>query len=140
VTGSGASVRIVVIAVRKISAVIEEKTKSGVAELIAIAFEIVSAELIDHDHDYQLGMAVVGRRSSADGQERNRQQGQRKKEENALRGQPFGGFHREGSLHSRIVTPKSEAMNCHPEVPRIHQRGEGSPEKHSFAREILRSA
>jgi len=60
VSGSGAGVGVVVIAVREVGAVVEKETESGVAELIAIAFELVSAELVNHDDDDELGMSVVG--------------------------------------------------------------------------------
>ena len=60
VAGSGARVGVVVIAVGKICAVVEKEAEAGVAELVAIAFEVVAAKLVDDDDDYQLGMSVVG--------------------------------------------------------------------------------
>src|SRR5579862_4800233 len=61
VAGSGAGIGIVVIAVRKVGTVIEEKPEATLVELIAIAFEVIAAELINHDDDDQLGMSIVGR-------------------------------------------------------------------------------
>ena len=52
---------VVVIAVGKVRAMIEEDAKSGVAELVMIAIQIVAAELVNHDDDHELGMSVVGR-------------------------------------------------------------------------------
>ena len=69
VSGSGAGVGIVVIAVGKICAVIQKKAEAGIAELVAIALQIVTAELVDHDHDHEFGMAVIGRGSRGDGSE-----------------------------------------------------------------------
>ena len=56
----GPGIGVVVIAVGKVRAVIEEDAESGIAELIMIAIQIVAAELINHDDDNQLGMSVVG--------------------------------------------------------------------------------
>ena len=66
VSGSGAGVGVVVIAVGEVGAVVEEEAEAGVAELVAIALQVVAAELVDHDHHDQLGMAVVGRGGSAE--------------------------------------------------------------------------
>ena len=46
---------------------IDQKTKSGVPELVAIALEVVAAELIDHNHDDELGVTVVGGTEARDG-------------------------------------------------------------------------
>ena len=64
VSRSRARVGVVVIAIRKVGAVIEEEAEAGVAELIAVALQVVAAKLVDHDHHDQLGMAVVGRGES----------------------------------------------------------------------------
>jgi LmbE family N-acetylglucosaminyl deacetylase len=60
VARSGARVGVVVVTVGEVGAVIEEKTESAFAELIAVALQIVAAKLVDHDHHDQLGMGVVG--------------------------------------------------------------------------------
>ena len=60
VSGGGAGVGVVVVAVRKVGAMIEEQAESAVAELVAIALEIIAAKLVDHDDHNQLGMSVVG--------------------------------------------------------------------------------
>ena len=60
VSRSGARVGIVVVAVGEISAVVEEEAEAALAELRAVALEIVTAKLVDDDYDNQLGMAVVG--------------------------------------------------------------------------------
>jgi len=62
VSGSRAGVGVVVIAVAKIGAVIEKHAEPSVAELISIAFEVIAAELIDHDDDNKLGARIVSGR------------------------------------------------------------------------------
>jgi len=64
VSRSGARVGVVVIAVREVGAVVEQEAETGVAELIAIALQIVAAELVNHDHNDQLRMPVVSRGSA----------------------------------------------------------------------------
>ena len=59
VSGSGARVGVIVIAVGKVGAVVEKEAEAGVAELVAVALEIIAAELVDDDHHDQLGMPVV---------------------------------------------------------------------------------
>ena len=44
---------------------VDEKTEAAIAELIAIALQIIAAKLIDHDDDNQLRMGVVGRAEGA---------------------------------------------------------------------------
>ena len=66
VSGSGAGVGVVVVAVGEVRAVIEEKAEAGVAELVAVTLQVVAAELVDDDDDYQLGMCIVGRGRAAD--------------------------------------------------------------------------
>ena len=61
VARSGAGVGVIVVAVGEVGAVVEEQAESAFAELGAVALQIVAAELIDDDHDDQLGMGVVGR-------------------------------------------------------------------------------
>src|SRR6185312_3505456 len=52
---------VVVIAVGKPGSVVEEEIEAAlVFEVGAIAFEIVGAELVDHQDDDELGMAVIG--------------------------------------------------------------------------------
>ena len=60
VSGSGAGVGIVVVTICEISAAIQKHTKATFAELVAIAFQIIATELVDHDNDNQLGASVVG--------------------------------------------------------------------------------
>ena len=54
-----AGVGVVKIAIGEVRAVVEEEAEAAITELIAIALQIVAAKLIDHDHDNQLGMAIV---------------------------------------------------------------------------------
>ena len=49
----------------KISAAIEKHAEPSVAELVAIAFQVVAAELVDHDDDNELGTGVVCGRECA---------------------------------------------------------------------------
>src|SRR5208337_438175 len=65
VSGSGAGVGVVVVAIGEISAAIEKHAETSVAELVAIAFQVVAAELVDHDDDHELGAGVVGGRECA---------------------------------------------------------------------------
>ena len=60
--GSGAGVGIVVSAVGEISSAIKKDAETAVAELIAIAFQVVAAELVNHKDNNQLGAGVVGGR------------------------------------------------------------------------------
>ncbi len=59
VSGGRTSVGVVVVAVRKIGTVIHQETETRVAKLIVVALEIISAELVDDNHDYKLGMSVI---------------------------------------------------------------------------------
>ena len=56
---SRARIRVVVIAVGKICAVLEEKAKARVSKLIVIAVEIVSAKLVDGDDYDKFGTPVI---------------------------------------------------------------------------------
>src|ERR1700674_969033 len=59
VSGSGAGVGIVVVAIGEISAAIEKHAEASVTELVAIAFEIVAAELVNHDDHNEFGAGIV---------------------------------------------------------------------------------
>jgi hypothetical protein len=59
-TGPGDGVGVVVVAVGEVGAMVEEELDPAFAELVAITLEVISAELVDHDDDYQLGTGVVG--------------------------------------------------------------------------------
>src|SRR5271165_5656293 len=59
VSGSGAGVGIVVVAVGEIGAAVKKDAEASVTELVAVAFEIITAELVDHNHDHKLGAGVV---------------------------------------------------------------------------------
>ena len=39
---------------------VQQKAKACIAELIAIALQVVATELIDDDHHDEFGMAIVG--------------------------------------------------------------------------------
>jgi hypothetical protein len=65
VSGSGAGVGVVVIAVGEISAAIEKHAEASVAELVAIALQVIAAELVDHDDDNELGAGVVSAGANA---------------------------------------------------------------------------
>jgi hypothetical protein len=60
VPGRGAGVGVVVVAVGEVSAMFEQKSKAAFAPLVAIAFQIVAAKLVDNDDDNQLRPSVVG--------------------------------------------------------------------------------
>ena len=77
VSGSGAGVGVVVITVWEVGAMVEEEAEAGVAELVAVAFQVVAAELVDHDDNHQLGSGIVGRGVSGKGDADDRgEQGQ----------------------------------------------------------------
>ena len=61
VSGRGAGVGVVVVAFGEISASIEKYPETPVAELVAIAFQVIAAELINHDDDDELGTGIVNR-------------------------------------------------------------------------------
>ena len=65
VSGSGAGVGVIVVAIGEISAAIEKHTETAFAELVAIAFQVVAAKLVNHDDDNQLGASVVSGRGRA---------------------------------------------------------------------------
>src|SRR4029077_2075718 len=58
-SGRGAGVGVVVIAVSKVRAMFEQKSKASLTPLVAIAFQIVGAKLVDHNDDHQLRPGVV---------------------------------------------------------------------------------
>ena len=76
--GGGAGVRVVVVAVGEVRAVVEQQAEAALAELVAVALEIISAKLIDHDDDYQFGMTVISGSECGTGQtgaKQHREQG-----------------------------------------------------------------
>src|SRR5215470_8871964 len=70
VSGSRARVCIIVIAVGKVRASIQEHAKSAVVKLIAIALKVVRAQLIDHDYDNEFRVSVVSGCKRGRGQQR----------------------------------------------------------------------
>ena len=60
VAGSGLGVGVVVVAIFKIGAFVEEEAEAAPFEIGTIAVEVVSAKLIDHEDDDQMGPPVVG--------------------------------------------------------------------------------
>ena len=76
---------------------IKQEAKSSVAELVAVAFNIVAAELIDHNDDNELWMAIVGGRNR---RFRNcKESCDVSHEVQDTAGRPREGSHRERSLH-----------------------------------------
>src|SRR5207244_9569375 len=61
VAGRSARVGVVVVTIGEIRSVIKKEAESALAELVAIAFQIVATELIDYDNDDQLGAGIIGR-------------------------------------------------------------------------------
>src|SRR5436305_88161 len=60
VAGRGDGVGVVVIAVSKVSAALEKDIEAvGSLEVVAIAFEIVAAKLVDDNYDYEFGLGVI---------------------------------------------------------------------------------
>src|SRR5437660_5262729 len=60
-SGRGARVGVVVVTIREISAVLEQKPKAAFTPLVAVTLEIVTSKLVDHYDDDELGASVVGR-------------------------------------------------------------------------------
>src|SRR5437870_9967397 len=108
VAGRGAGVGVVVVTIGEIRSVIKKEAESALAELVAIAFQIVATELIDYDNDDQLGAAIVGRRKAqADEREKEKSKGHTAKEE----------FHRAGSLQCGSYPPKTLICCCREDGP-----------------------
>ena len=55
----GTGIGVIIVAVSEVGAVVEQQAESAFTKLVAIPLKIVAAKLIDHDHDHQLGMAVI---------------------------------------------------------------------------------
>ena len=70
--GSGAGVGIIVIAVGEVGAMVEQQAESAIAELVAIALQIIAAKLVDDNYDHQLGMGVVSGSKAAGGVAKSR--------------------------------------------------------------------
>ena len=114
VSGSGAGVGIVVVAVGEVGAVVEEKAESAFAELVAVALQIVAAKLVDDDHHDQLGMGVVGGgESGRDGSENEGSYGRQ-------RNTPAHAMERGGYLIAKVVYT-------------VGRLGEAVPRRSSFA-------
>ena len=64
--GRGARIGIVVITVREVRAAIQKHAETAVTKLIVIALQVVPAKLVNHDHDHQLGMTVIGGSKACD--------------------------------------------------------------------------
>ena len=79
----GLGIGVVVVAIFKVGAVIEEKAKALALEVCAIAVQIVGAKLIDHQKDDQLRMGIVGAGVGARRQREN-QQGDKQPAQGAL--------------------------------------------------------
>jgi hypothetical protein len=101
---SSARVRVVIVAIREVRATIEKHAKASVAEFIAIAFEVIPAELINDDDDHELGMTVISRGKTRGSKTEKKQ----KKEDKLFRGKSGGDSHREGSLHSERKSAKKD--------------------------------
>src|SRR6185369_10612165 len=96
-SGSGASVGVIVVTVGEPCAAISERAKAAIDKLIVVTFEVVASKLIDDDDDDKLRVRVVSRRSP---RERER------KESNRESKQAQGESHRDASLHRGRLRPK----------------------------------
>src|ERR1017187_2827787 len=105
VSWSRTRIGVVVITVWKVGAVIEKKAEARVSELVAVAFQIITPKLVNHDHHNKLGMGVVSGSKAADRQGDERRQPRQQKTE-VRGGRSWGRPHREGSLHVGKNTPK----------------------------------
>jgi len=61
VAGCCHGVGVVVVAVGEVGAALEEEVESvSCLEVVAVAFEVVSAELVEHENYNELGLGMVG--------------------------------------------------------------------------------
>ena len=104
--GGGDGVGIVVIAVGEIGAVVEQEAKSAFAKLVAIAFQIVAAELVDDNDDHQLRLRVVGRAKTGLWDEQRKQKNSSRDSERK--------FHRGGSVQGAASKAKLRAPDPSP--------------------------
>jgi len=107
---SSAGIGVIVIAVGKVRPVIEKELEAPVAELVAIALEVISPELVDDDDDDQLGMTVVRGSGEGGGSIQNCAEAQSKTEKRP--GRSGGIPHREGSLHRRGKSAKDRRFGA----------------------------
>src|SRR5207253_9984781 len=76
VAGRSARVGVVVVTIGEIRSVIKKEAESALAELVAIAFQIVATALIAYDNDDEPGAAIVGRpKAQADEREKEKSKG-----------------------------------------------------------------
>src|SRR5437867_3879289 len=73
VPGGGAGIGVLVIAVGKIGAAIQQKSKTTLAELIAKTFQVIRTKLVDHKYDDQLRVGIVGRAKAITYEKRKKQ-------------------------------------------------------------------
>ena len=79
-SGRGAGVGVVVIAVGEIGAMVEQETEAAFAPLVVVSLQIVAAKLVDHDDDYEFGPGVVSRAEGCAGGSKTKQQSGQKTE------------------------------------------------------------
>src|ERR1700677_3419401 len=60
VPGSGLGVGVIVVTVFEVGALVEEKAEAPALEVSAVAVEVVTAKLVNHQDDHQPRMRVVG--------------------------------------------------------------------------------
>ena len=72
---------------------VEQEAEAGVAELVAVTLQVVAAKLVDHDHDDQLGAAVIGRGEARTGKKR-KEENQAQDGSQALARRSGGRWHR----------------------------------------------
>src|SRR6185295_7947096 len=76
VAGPSDRVGVIVIAIGKVGAVVEEEFEPAFAKLITITLQVVAAELVDDDDDDELGTSIVSGSKTEGGQEQKQQQAQ----------------------------------------------------------------
>ena len=116
---SGAGVGVVVVAVGEVCAVVEEKTESAFAELVAVAFQIVAAKLVDDNYHDQFGMGVVSRGEARRDRTSNENGDEAQRKKPADSNGAGEESHREVSLHMRRAGRKRLDSTQHPGLCKI---------------------
>ena len=102
----GLRIRIVEVAIREVSTMIEEQPEPAFPELITISFQVVAAELINDDHYDELRASIVGGGESGSGKCET-------KDETDYNS-PSGGSHCAGSLQAGAPTAKAAKTESGP--------------------------
>src|SRR5215470_11899981 len=114
VAGSGARVRIVVVAIREIGTMVKKEPESAFPEQVTVALQVITAKLIDYYDDDQFGAGIISGCKTQAGEP-----DKKKAEDRAL----TRDFHRARSLPPGCDSPKDhiERLGCY--VVRLSDAG-----------------